>query len=308
MAKGLLISLTGEPVPPPEDSQFSFTIDFKKGEGNPRRVFDAASTLIDGLEGIDAAIATSVDSSLKTVMVLEDVEAGSLRVFLSNVMKRVDDDALKSLEWKKAVGAALVKAKYIAIQYLDHEPSEGAVALDRLREDLRLIAQETDVRHLPDYAPIHEGRLIASLDKIQDAKRTLDQGDKLTVDLDGSHYEVDLAKTWSPREFVQEVAQTKETRSEGEVILGIRKPDLLGEAMWQFSHGKTSISAKVTDDEWLIQFHNRQVPLYSGDGMRCRVVFTYVYDDRGVLLEQRTEVIEVLEILPAAPSQSGFKF
>ncbi|WP_156464268.1 hypothetical protein [Afipia sp. Root123D2] len=308
MANGLIFSLGEEAPVPPEDSDFSFTIDFKKGEGDPRRVFDAASSLIDGLEGIDEAVATSVDAKLKTLMVLEDVEAGSLRVFLKNILKRVDDDALKSLEWKKAVGAALVKAKYVAIQYLNQDQSFASSALDHLREEMRSIAQETDVRHLPDYAPIHEGRLISSLDKIQDAKRMLGQGDTLTVDLDGSRYEVDLAKTWSPRDFVRDVPQTKETHSEGEVILGIRKPDLLGESMWQFSHGRATISAKVTDDTWLKKFHTRQVPLYSGDSLRCKVIFTYVYDERGELLEQKTEIIEVLEVLPANAQQSGFDF
>jgi hypothetical protein len=173
---------------------------------------------------------------------------------------------------------------------------------------LREIAQQTDVRHLPDYAPIHEGRLIASLDKIQDAKRILDSKDSLTIDVDGKVYEVNLESTWSPRDFIKEVAQTKETRSEGEVILGIRKPDLLGEAMWQFSHGKAAISAKVTDEAWLKDFHDRKVPLYSGDSMRCRVVFTYIYDERDELLEQKTEVIQVLEVLAAGGAQSGFQF
>lgn len=38
---------------PPEDADFSFTIDFKKGAGDPRRVFDAASELIAGFEALD---------------------------------------------------------------------------------------------------------------------------------------------------------------------------------------------------------------------------------------------------------------
>jgi hypothetical protein len=115
MPNGMHFVLRGEVPLPPEDSDFSFTINFRKGEGAPRRVFDAASTLIDGLEGVDEAVVTSVDSKLKTLMVLEDVESGSLKVFLKNVLKGVDDDVLKSGDWKKAVGAGLVKAKYIAL-------------------------------------------------------------------------------------------------------------------------------------------------------------------------------------------------
>jgi hypothetical protein len=229
-----------------------------------------------------------------------------LKVFLKNVLKRADDEAIKSLDWKKAVGSALLKAKYLTLEYLDSGDGASA-AIDDLRTTLRTIATETDIRHLPDYPPIHEGRLVASLDKIQDAKRLLGPGDRLTVETDGKVYEVDLTKTWAPAKALV-VPDTRETRSEGELILGIRKPDLLGEAMWQFSHGKFNISAPISDSEWLNRFHARQVPLYSGDSMRCKVAFTYVYDDKGELIEQKTEILEVLEILRAFGPQAGFDF
>lgn len=43
-----------------------------------------------------------------------------------------------------------------------------------------------------------------------------------------------------------------------------------------------------------------------GDSMRCKVAFTYVYDDDGGLFEQKAEVIDLLETIPAHGSQAGF--
>lgn len=40
--------------------------------------------------------------------------------------------------------------------------------------------------------------------------------------------------------------------------------------------------------------------------MRCKVAFTYVYDDDGGLFEQKGEVIDLLETIPAHGSQAGF--
>jgi hypothetical protein len=100
---------------PPPDADFSFRIVFEKGHGNPRRIFDAASELIDGFEQLDAAIAGSVDVALRPLMVLEDIEASSLRVWLSSILKKVDDQGLRDGEYKKAIGPALVEAKYAAI-------------------------------------------------------------------------------------------------------------------------------------------------------------------------------------------------
>ena len=299
MANGLIFRISGGGPPmPPADADFAFTIDFEKGAGDPRRIFDAASMLLDAFEAVDDAIIGVVDNKIQTLMVLEDVEAESLKVWLKNLLNRVPDEALKDLEWRKAVGHYLVKAKYLILKFCDDEQVGDRNRLDLLREELRELGRETDVRHLPDYAPIHEAKLVASLDQIQNAKRTLGPHDRLLIETDDRTYEVDLSKTWVPSESIQ-VADTQltETHSDGELILTIRKADLLGQAMWQFSHGKTSIYVPIKDEAWLKDFHDRRIALYSGDALRCKVKFTFVYDDKGVLIEQKIEIIKVLDVI-----------
>ena len=124
---------------PPLDADFSFRIVFEKGQGDPRRIFDAASELIDGFERLDEAMAGSVDASIRPLMVLEDIEAGSIRVWLSSFLKKIDDEGLRQGEIKKAIGPALVEAKYAAIGFLDKakNPASGAI---ELRETLRDLA------------------------------------------------------------------------------------------------------------------------------------------------------------------------
>jgi hypothetical protein len=290
MTNGVYVRLLGEPPMPPPDADFSFTVDFVKGQGDPRRVFDAASLFIEGLEELEGAVASSVASRIKTLMVLEDVESGSLKIFLKTILQDLDDEALKAGHWKAAVGPALVRAKYVAIEYLNRDQNQARVGVDPLRRELERIARQTDVRHLPDYAPIHEGRLVASLDKLQDAKRTLAPNDRLTIEAEGRTFEVDLSKTWEPSEIIP-VQNVTETHSEGEAILAIRKPDLLGQAMWQFSHGKNSIYAKISDERWLRDFHERKIALHSGDALKCKVKFTYIYDENGVLIDEVVPVV-----------------
>jgi hypothetical protein len=83
-------------------------------------------------------------------MVLEDMEAGSIKVWFKNILNRIPDDAIRELEWKRAVGAAIVKAKYKVLQFLDSEDGITKPAIDYLRQELRNIARETNVRHFPD--------------------------------------------------------------------------------------------------------------------------------------------------------------
>ena len=89
--------------------------------GDPRRIFDAASALVDAFELMDQALANVLDSKLKTLMVLEDVDSGSLKVWLKNLLSGIPDESIKDLEWKKAVGHYLVKAKYLILEFCNDE-------------------------------------------------------------------------------------------------------------------------------------------------------------------------------------------
>jgi hypothetical protein len=303
----LLGRLLGEPPMPPVDADFSFVIKFERGRGDPRRVFNSASHLIDGFERLDGTVVGSIDNQLRTVLVLEDVEAASIRVWLKSILSAIDDRGLKEGEWKKAIGPALVEAKHLAIKALDNDETKAPQAIHQLRHELEVLVARTDVKHLPAYAPIHEGRLISALDKIQDGKRVLGPSDKLSIESNGEVYEVDLTKTWEPSENMP-IPDAKEQHGEGEVILTIRKPDLLGATKWQFTHGQASIFAPIRDQKWLDDFHARKIPLHPGDALRCRVKFIYLFDANGSILEQKTEIVQVLEVIQGPePQRSLFE-
>jgi hypothetical protein len=229
-------------------------------------------------------------------MVLEDVEASSLKAFFKNILQRVDDEGLKTADWKLLVGHYLVKAKYIALEWCD---KDGPSSLEDLRGALVRLAQETDVRQLPDYAPVSEGKLLVAMDRIQRAKGELDAGDHLTIESDDRIYEVDLGKQWEvPKIQPEQVG--RETENKGEIILTIRKPDFIRDTMWQFTFGGIPVFARILDAGWLEQFHRRQVPLIPGDSLRCAVTFTYEYEVSGGLMDQRIAIDKVLEVIPGA--------
>ena len=136
----------------PPDSEIVFTISFDATSGSAAHVFDLAADLIRSLQGIDDVLIQSIDAKIETMLVLEDLQKSSVRVFLRTVLAKVDDDALKSLDWKQQVGRYLVKGKYAAIRWLDGEaPNKGEHQLSDLTEEIARLAQESDVRHLPDY-------------------------------------------------------------------------------------------------------------------------------------------------------------
>ncbi|KPH06032.1 hypothetical protein AOG23_25100 [Rhizobium acidisoli] len=303
----MIVSLGDDFVEP--DSDIEIKIDFKEGDGSSARVFEIAADLIRAFEDLDSVLITSVDSSMSTSLILEDVQKSSLRIFLRNVLKQLNDDALKTLDWKPLIGQYLVKAKYISLKWLDRDVQDDQPAgIEDLTETIRRLAEETDVRHLPDYPAINPARLAQSLDEIQRTKEKFREGEALTITLDKTDYSVNLGRIWLPSEHLQDLESDQELSNTVDMVLVIRKPDLLGKSQWQFKHGKRSFSAPIIDKAWLEEFHRGQHPLSPGDALRVRMKHTAKYDERGKLLDATEEIIKVMAVIkPDEPPSDLFK-
>ncbi|MBP2564633.1 hypothetical protein J2766_001192 [Agrobacterium tumefaciens] len=298
MTDGIRINV-GEEFMPPE-SDIEIKIDFKE-EGSAARVFDIASNLIKAFEDLDRVLITTVDSKISTALILEDVEKSSLKIYLRNLLKASDDQALKELDWKPQVGKYLVKAKYIALEWLDRSIAENEPAqIEDLTDRIRKLAAETDVRHLPDYPPINPSRLAQPLDALQRTKAQFRDGEQLTITLEQHDYHVRLDKQWLPSEHLPPTPAEQELSNDMDMVMIIRKPDFLAKTQWQFRHGKSNLSAAMDDPDWLREFHHGKHPIKPGDALRVRVRFEYKYNANGDLIDQKATVIKVYNVIPAS--------
>lgn len=282
--------------PEPPAADFAFEIDFKRGEGSPSRVFLAINNFIRGCEQIDAELAHTIDNNIETVLVLEDIEAGSIKVWLRNALHAVEDDALKTIDWKPAVGKYLVRAKYVIIRWLDDGSSPKS--LPALAREIQAIAVETDVKHLPDYQAPSPKALLDAAQNFEAVKNQLVPGDKATyIPRDGEPLEMNLSVRWNIEDI--EAMAVKETVEFpiAPMILAVKKPDYLGDSKWELRHGKRAISAKIEDVPWLNQFQGRQVDVRPGDALRCDVRIEHLYGHDNELLTERYTIVRVNEVL-----------
>ena len=291
------LALTDQ-MPAPPRADFAFEIDFAKGIGPASRVFAATHEFIKACETLDAELVQSIDSSIETVLVLEDIQEGSIRTWLRSILNVVDDDAIKTLDWRPLVGKYLVRSKYAVLRFLDDDT--GDRALPDLREEIRRIAAETDVRHMPDYAPPSPGILVDALREFQGVKDRLVNKDKarlISQHPDIPEYEFNL-QVRIPVENIEALAVARTiTQPSAEMILPVKKPDYLGSSMWSLRHGKRNIEARISDEPWLRRFQNREVDVRPGDALQCRVTTEFLYGHDNELLTERYTVEEVIEVL-----------
>ena len=291
-----------ESMPPVPRADFGFEIDFRRDAGPASRVFAATHQFIRACETLDSELVQLIDSSIQTVLVLEDIESGSIKTWLQSVLSASDDDALKKLDWKPLVGAYLVRAKYAVIRWTDREAKDQSLV--ELRGEIQRIAAETDVRHLPAYAPPSIPALINAAKDFQAVKDHLIEGDRAKLLTRDSELEMNLSVRIS-LENVEALAIARTIKSPpAEMILPVRRPDYLGDTKWELRHGRRNIAARIEDKAWLRRFQQREVDVRPGDALRCLVETEARYGHDNELVDERFTVLEILDVLLAGPDAS----
>jgi hypothetical protein len=302
---------TGVPTTPSyrphEPDEFGIEINFSPHSDTPSRVFRVMTSLIDSFQEIDGFLAGSIATGLKPSTLLEDIESGSIRVWLRNILESIDDESLKSGEWKKVIGAYLVKAKRIMIDWTDRRTTVTAEAeIAELRQELLDAAAQTDVLRIPTYVPIPSNEVVRSIQLISDALQPLNEDD--SVSYLSSERIIEFNKSFEvvPAALTDLLVREVMT-SEAPMILVIKRPDFLGDSKWEFRHDRRVFEARILDPAWMTEFRLGTVVIHPGDALRAVVRSTVRYGFDGEVVDSQHEIIKVDGVIHTIrPSQGHF--
>lgn len=285
-------------APEPPKADFAIFIDFDKDSPRPQRVFQAAEGLISAFERLDKTLVHSLDPSIETVLLLEDIEAGSLKIWLRDRLSNTENQSLYELDWRPLVGRYLVAAKYAYVEWINDEEERGRPgSLSDLRKRFLELARKTDLHRIPAYGVPSAAELIASTDDMKRALSKLDKNDKAAFVSEDGTAEFDLSIDWEGLEVADLAVRETIDAPPSPMILGVKRPDYLGEAQWEFRHGRRTIRAKIEDTEWLTAFQTRGVDVRPGDALRCIVKQQIKYGYDNELVAEVFTVIKVKEVL-----------
>ncbi|MFH0757372.1 MAG: hypothetical protein V2B15_08805 [Bacteroidota bacterium] len=277
---------------------FCIEIDFNKNSENPSRIFQTMSDLIKSFQELDNDLIRGIDSKIEPTLLLEDIEAGSLRSWFTNKIKGIPDEALKTGDWKAILGHYLVKAKFIIINNLEGKTQiTDAKIIEDIQSDLHREAQKTDVKSFPNYTPIQLPKLVSNIDRLNKSLKGLENNDGVIFKSGYGDASFNLELDFTAEEIEDLI--TKETiESTTEMILKVKKPDYLGLSMWDFKLGSKLISAKILHTDWLLDFQERKKDIRPGDSIRAMVRTTTKYGFNYELVGYSYEITEIKEIIP----------
>ncbi|MCL7751807.1 hypothetical protein LV475_09410 [Guyparkeria hydrothermalis] len=283
-------------------TEYELYLDYKRGEGDPSRVFHAMGNMIDMFSNLDEDLGAVISSSCTPSVVLTDIESGSIRSKLRDVLIDLPDEALNNADIRQLIGHFLLKSKYAIIRWCDKRDSvESIDEIKSLEDEIESLAKESNVKKIPAYSPINRKRLLENLNHMSNALSVLEEHDSLAY--------------WSPlgkvqfnkrfsisTEIITTVLTDKIITQRGTYVLKIKKPDYLGNSKWSVRHNGHSVDAKISDMRWLFDFQKKGgVSLQPGDSIRADLKQDTAIGYEGEIVHTWYEVEKVHEVIHAPP-------
>lgn len=283
----------------PEDKKpdFLLSINFPSGLKDPQRIFATASSLLEALHSCDEMLLTSISTNIQPIFVLEQVETGSIKMWLKQLLETVPDDALNNLDWKPAVGQYLIKGKYLILKKLGVDNGlPDQATLEKISDELHVLAKDTGALKMPAYSKISELDIAKVALRFSKAMSDLKDNESISFDCDAGDANIEAGYSVTEQE-IDNLLIDQELTNVSDVILIIRRPDFLGDARWEFSFEKRKLMVAINDREWLAKFQAGEIDIRPGDALKVKLRETVYYGANGDVVKTDKSIEKVIHII-----------
>lgn len=309
-AKGVAARLPFMAAPsftPRDSADFCISIDFQSGGSSPSRVFRAMSELIDAFQRTDETLVQIFNSRMEPSLVLASIEVGPLRTWLRQTLASIDDEALKGVDLAKAIGTYLVQAKRTILNFLSGRTAITDNDLRGLEREIVALAARTDVKYLPSYEPVSRRALLEDIQRIIQALKSLEAGDRAVFTSGRDTAALNPNLTLSA-EAIDALTVSETQDHKATLVMKVKKPDFIGDSMWQFHHDNHILDVKIADEAWLRSYQDGNIPVLPGDAIRAHLDIQVKYGHDLEVVGMHYTAADVEAVIPKQKHVQGSLF
>ena len=219
--------------------EIALVIDYQPGQSEAVAVLAGAMRLIESLDRLDRCLLSSIDTTLEPVSILNDVQHSSLKILLARALRKLPDDQIGSGDWKKWMGALLVKGKHMLLQKIDATPAEVQQTLEKLEADYNSAPNTTAGYQPPRVSEAQEAlrQVAAARESIPDSK----------VVVQTELGDIELPRQPTVPEPPPPAEESLSVNVLKDQVLIIESAVFKEGNQWRFSDGSTSFAAVISD-------------------------------------------------------------
>ncbi len=271
------------------EGEIAIVIKYNAGESSAIDVLQGAMNIINALDGLDKVLLKGVDSNLEPVSILNDVQHSSLKLLLARALKKIPDEHINNLDWKKFVGSLLVNGKHRLISKLEANEQEISTILDNIGKDYVNIPGSGLNYDKPDVKEINKA--------IKQFKNACSGMENQEITIQSELGDIVLKDVEPVNIEAGKDVDTQIITNIGQEIFKIKAIDMIGKSKWKLLRNKETINVAINDSEWLNEFLNRKYALLPGDSIKCEYKEEIYYDKSHNETNRQLTITKILEII-----------
>jgi hypothetical protein len=273
---------------------YEVRLNYEQGKSDPFIAFSAYAEIVKSFKQIDNLIGKSINSDTNCKLTLEDVIPGSIISKIKAWLECTEDSLVQSsMPDKQNLQDFVDEGAKVFIESLNETKIESGEQINDIQNKIKKLAVDNKISNILTYIPPSPKMILNVADGFAKSVKKISENESIQY-----HCNNDIIPIQKSIEVyfdkIQEEFVNQTLVSEGEMILKIKKPDLLGNTLWTFKHDKP-IQAHIEDVEWLNNFLNAEIPLFSGDSLHANVKTITKYDSDGNLIKQEYIVTKITE-------------
>jgi len=277
---------------------YNVKLDYKPGVSDPGKVFVAYSEIIKSFKRIDSLLGRTLSHGSSCKQTLENVEIGSITSKIKSIFEYSEAELSDEPEYtEENLQDYLVSSTSALFSSLSNGKIDSEKQIEDIQDKIEESAKNNKILSSFTYSRPSASEIVDVLKDVSESSATLTENEQISYITKNTNIsvpkniEVDVQK-------IENDMKKKIVTGKRELILKIKKAYLIGNAQWEFKHGKYSIDAKILDKDWLEKYHKKIEVIAPGDSLEVVVEIIEEYDKYGKLISDTYTIEKVVGIIP----------
>lgn len=275
-----------------------FILEYEVDLEDPAILYKSLSQFFEGLSGYHNGIIKSIDPELEVKFYLQSVHNGSI---ISDILRKIirpDEGKLLKNEVKGNIKEFSQESQNILVEELSKSTNNTIENknISSIQEKLIDLAIDTNINKNSNYKPQNKINLAKNVKTITTSTKDLNNNDRLIlphkvepISIVKLNSKIDIA------EITKELT-TNEIETPLKLNLQAKIVDFIGQSKWKFKYNEQTVEAKIFDDRWLDDFHQRKEILSPGDLIEVDALMLEKFDYYGNSIDKEYSIIKIRDI------------
>lgn len=275
------------------NSSYEIKISFPSDATEPERFFRTAARIIESYNSLDLALLNSISMSASSTLILEDIQKGSMIVKL---MRKIEGNSPEAANFIDNARTNVTKT------FIETQKTTPKEIVDELNDEIKKSAINSGL-NIQGFKELSYNEIGEVINQISSSTTELRESEiaQINSNINNEQIVVDIPRDKNiDLKELETALTTSKIENTIRVILLIKKLDFFGKSQWTFNRGEEKVLAKISDEAWLIRFHNREIPLLPGDALEVDLLESSAYDAHGNQLSITRDIINIIRTIPKA--------